>query len=80
MGIAHLFQLLEIIALFLFFLFWFILIASPIFWVWMLIDAIKYQKKEQDIWILIVVLGNVFGAVIYYFVARKKRHKVEKKQ
>ena len=78
MGIAHLFQLLEILAVFLHFLFLFILIASPIFWVWMLIDVIKYQKKEQEIWILIIALGNVFGALIYYFLARRKRLKVEK--
>jgi len=76
--IAHLFQLIEIIIVFLFFLFWFIVVASPIFWVWMLIDVIKYQKKEQEIWILIVVLGNVFGAVMYYFLARRERYKVEK--
>ena len=78
MEIAHLFQLIEIIIVFLFFLFWFIVVASPIFWVWMLIDVIKYQKKEQEIWILIVVLGNVFGAVMYYFLARRERLKVEK--
>lgn len=46
------------------------------FWMWMLIEAAtKEQPESQDrlIWVLIIVLTAIFGAVIYYFVRRPTR-------
>ncbi len=44
-----------------------------IFWIIMLIDAIKYQEENKLMWVLIIALLNVLGAIIYYFVEKRKR-------
>lgn len=51
---------------------------ATIFWVMMLIDLIKRDDKEFEgengklIWILILVLTSWVGAIIYYFVVKRK--------
>lgn len=50
-------------------------IAVLIFWVWALIDAIKNPRltdNERLLWIIVIVLTNWLGAVIYLIVGRKK--------
>ena len=50
-------------------------IFGIIFWVKMIIDAAKRQfPKENDkvVWILVIVLASFIGALIYYFVVKKK--------
>lgn len=45
------------------------------FWLWMLIDCcVKTFPKENDklIWILVIVLANWIGALVYFFVGRPK--------
>ncbi len=39
-----------------------------IFWVMMLVRAIKYDSEHKVLWILVIVLGNLIGAIVYYFV------------
>jgi hypothetical protein len=51
-------------------------ICGTIFWVWMLIDcATKEPSAGNDklIWILVIVLTHLIGALIYYFVRRPER-------
>lgn len=51
-----------------------ILIASA-FWIWMIIDvAIRKfpTESEKVIWILIIVLVSILGAIIYFYVHGKK--------
>ena len=46
-----------------------------VFWIFMLIDAVqrKYKNENDKIaWILIIVLVGVVGAIIYYFVVKRK--------
>ncbi|MGA3171353.1 MAG: PLDc N-terminal domain-containing protein [Chthoniobacteraceae bacterium] len=46
-----------------------------IFWIWMLIDCIKNSSlsdTEKIIWVLVILILNGLGALIYFFVARKK--------
>ena len=38
-------------------------------------DVVKYQKEDRPLWILIVLLGSILGAVIYFFTERRKRIK-----
>ena len=45
------------------------------FYIWMLVDVVKYQKEDRPLWILIVLLGSILGAVIYFFTERRKRIK-----
>jgi cytochrome bd-type quinol oxidase subunit 2 len=57
----------------------FILIAAVFifgFWLWMLIDSIRYSKSYNNIpWVIIIAFFGFIGAVIYFFSARKKRIK-----
>ncbi len=53
------------------------LISVPlfIFWIWMLIDCLqrKFEDTNQQlIWVLVIVLTNWIGALIYFFVERAK--------
>lgn len=50
-------------------------LAALAFWVWMLIDAISRTPSEGNtklIWILVIVLAGIIGALIYFFVQRPK--------
>ncbi len=45
------------------------------FWIWMLIHAITNQRlndTEKIIWVLVVLFLHVLGALIYFFVGRRK--------
>lgn len=44
-----------------------------IFWLWMLIDAIKNQEENKIMWVLIIILLVILGAIIYYFNQKRKR-------
>lgn len=63
----------------LFFLFPFLMIPLAIlaivFWVMMLVDAVKHQKENKEIWIIIICLSQFFGAVIYWLFAKRGREK-----
>lgn len=49
-------------------------IAFLIFWVLMLIDAIKrdFPGNEKIVWVLVIVLTGIIGAAIYFFVGRSR--------
>ena len=52
-----------------------IFVLALVFWIMMLIDAIqrKYKNENDKIaWILVIVLVGVIGAIIYYFVVKRK--------
>lgn len=49
-------------------------ILSVIFWILMIVDvSTRKFKNENDkiVWILVVVLAQVIGAIIYYFVIKR---------
>ena len=51
-----------------------LLVSSIAFWVWMLVDAIKRDFESSNmkiVWLLVVLLGQLIGAVIYYFVVKR---------
>ncbi|MCX6749545.1 MAG: PLDc N-terminal domain-containing protein [Candidatus Pacearchaeota archaeon] len=50
-------------------------IAAFVFWIMMLIDSIKRKFKndtEKIVWVLVIILTGILGAIIYYFVAKRK--------
>jgi hypothetical protein len=51
--------------------------ASLAFWIWMLVDCIQNEQKSPDnqfiIWLLVILLGQGLGAIIYFFVRRLPR-------
>ncbi len=64
-----------------FFLILFLLIFGTIFtlfWLWMLIDCALNeppQGNDKLVWVIIIVLTSVFGALLYFFIRRPKRRK-----
>ncbi|MDO8509603.1 MAG: PLD nuclease N-terminal domain-containing protein [bacterium] len=47
-----------------------------IFSLWMLIDVAKNEKENKAMWLVLIILSNLTGAIIYYFVQKRKRVKV----
>ncbi|HOX55548.1 MAG TPA: PLD nuclease N-terminal domain-containing protein [Candidatus Paceibacterota bacterium] len=50
-------------------------LACFVFWVWMLIHAIKNKglsDTEKIVWVLVILFVHVIGALIYFFVGRPK--------
>jgi hypothetical protein len=46
------------------------------FWIWMLIDCITNEPSEGNdklIWVVVIVLTNWLGALIYFIVRRPQR-------
>jgi phospholipase D-like protein len=60
-----------------FFLLFIILgLALCAFWIWMLIDCISNepsQGNDKIIWVLVILLLQGIGALIYFFVRRPER-------
>jgi uncharacterized membrane protein len=49
-------------------------VAAFVFWIWMLIDAIKSPKldsTERIVWVLVIVFLHALGGLIYFFAGRK---------
>lgn len=52
-------------------------IATFIFWILMLIDAIRREypnENDKIIWIIVIALTGWIGALVYFFVGRKTRN------
>jgi prolipoprotein diacylglyceryltransferase len=55
-----------------------IAVLALIFWIWMIIDCAKRDFKnetEKIVWILVIVLAGLIGAIIYYFVIKASKTK-----
>ena len=53
-------------------------IAAFVFWILMLVDSINRKFKKRDeriIWVLVIVFTHIIGALIYYFVVKRKARK-----
>ena len=51
-------------------------VALTGFWIWMLIDCVTKEPStgnDKLIWVLIIVLANGLGALLYFFVRRPER-------
>lgn len=50
--------------------------AIVIFWVWMLVDAIRNRgltEGEKIGWVLAIVFLHVLGSILYFFIGHPKR-------
>ncbi|OGG14834.1 hypothetical protein A2773_07070 [Candidatus Gottesmanbacteria bacterium RIFCSPHIGHO2_01_FULL_39_10] len=55
-----------------------IVFAPTIFWILMLIDAIKRDytdKNDKILWVLVIIFASFIGALIYYFMIKAKAKK-----
>jgi hypothetical protein len=56
-----------------------IALASLVFWIWMLVDAIQNKglgDGEKIGWVLAIVFLHLLGAVLYFFIGRSRRPKL----
>jgi len=52
-----------------------LLVLGLIFWIAMIIDCAKRNFKkdsEKIVWILVLIFLGVLGAIIYYFIVKRK--------
>jgi hypothetical protein len=57
------------------FLFFLAGVLAFIFWIAMLIDCVKRKFKndtDRIVWVLVVIFTGILGAIIYYFVVKRK--------
>lgn len=47
-------------------------IAATIFWLMMIIHAASHPIENRAMWIILMVITGIVGAVIYYFVVKRK--------
>jgi prolipoprotein diacylglyceryltransferase len=55
-----------------------IAILALVFWILMLVDSIKRKYKDDNdkiVWVLVIVLLGILGAIVYYFVIKKDKKK-----
>jgi hypothetical protein len=65
-----------IVELFFAMIFGIIALLAFVFWIWMLIDAIQNKgltDGEKIGWVLAVVFLHIIGALLYFFIGRRKR-------
>ncbi|MCC7357616.1 PLDc N-terminal domain-containing protein [Candidatus Uhrbacteria bacterium] len=55
----------------LFALFFILMIAGTIFWILMIIHAASKPIENRPMWVVIIVLTGLLGAIIYYFVVKR---------
>jgi hypothetical protein len=51
-------------------------LVALLFWSWMLVDCLMHETSEGNdkiLWVLVIVLTNGIGALIYFFVRRPQR-------
>lgn len=71
----------NIIGFGLFFLFLVVAISifCLVFWILMLVHAISKPIKQKAVWILIILLFGIIGALVYYFAIKRDFDKVSEK-
>lgn len=48
-------------------------IVGGLFWIWMLVDcATKGPAENKAVWVVVIALGSIFGAVAYFFLGRQR--------
>jgi len=53
-----------------------IALAALGFWIWMLVDCLNEETKEGNerlVWVVVIVATKLVGAIVYYFVRRRRR-------
>ncbi len=50
-----------------------VVILGLILWVWMFIDCIRFEDNKL-LWILVLIFAQIIGAILYFFLAKRKRN------
>ncbi len=49
-----------------------ILIWAMVFWIMMIVHVARHEVQNKAVWIILMVLTGIVGALIYYFVVKRK--------
>jgi prolipoprotein diacylglyceryltransferase len=55
-----------------------LIILIIVFWLWMLIDCLKRDFDKRIAWVLILIFLGILGALLYYFMIKRKNISTEK--
>jgi len=58
-----------------FFIIFAIMILAAIFWIMMIVHAAKHNIEGKAAWIVLMIFTGIVGALIYYFVVKRKFNK-----
>lgn len=58
-----------------FLLFFVVIILATIFWIMMIVHAAKHNIEGKAAWIILMIFTGIIGALIYYFVVKRKFNK-----
>jgi len=50
-------------------------LAATVLWLWAVVDCVRHGPKQENakiIWVLVIVLGHVFGALLYLLFGRER--------
>ncbi len=65
-------------------IFWIIfivfMVGALVLWVWMLVDAVKNEKENLALWLVVLFIAGFLGAIIYYFVRYREHKKASMQQ
>lgn len=56
--------------------FFLVLILATAFQIWMIIDAVKRPLENKALWLIIILIGGILGAILYFFIPRRKHKKL----
>ncbi len=60
-----------------------LVLLFAIFWVWMLVDAVTRDFKndtEKVVWVLVIIFTHILGALIYYLVVNLREKSSRKRR
>ena len=55
-------------------------LSALAFWIWMLVDCLKNESRQGNdkiVWLIVIIATKLLGAVIYYYVRRPERLRLE---
>ena len=51
------------------------MVVSTVFWILMIVHAATKPVENKVIWIVIMILTGIIGALVYYFAVKRKFNK-----
>jgi len=52
-----------------------LVIWATVFWIMMIVHAAKHDIEDKAMWVILMVFTGIVGALIYYFVVKRKFNK-----
>lgn len=46
-------------------------LLATLFWIFMIVHAVKHDIESKAVWIILMVITGILGAIIYYFAVKR---------